>query len=70
MSGNRCDGCGNDVPVAGGIANLWRAEQTNTGGLTLEFPDGSEHFLCYHCINALPDNPTATDVDALTDTTS
>jgi hypothetical protein len=33
----------------------------------LEFGDGSEHFLCYDCIERLPDEPGRGDVDALSD---
>lgn len=67
MARERCDGCGSEVPVAGGIANIWTLEMDETGGLTLEFDDGSEHFLCFSCIDALPDHPTAADVNDLLD---
>ncbi|MFB6267313.1 MAG: hypothetical protein ABEI31_06620 [Halodesulfurarchaeum sp.] len=63
--GDRCDGCGREVPVAGGIANLWTLEPTETGGITLELADGSEHFLCFSCIERLPDEPREEDVVAL-----
>ena len=62
---DRCEGCGVEVPVAGGIANFWTLEHTETGGLTLELEDGSEHFLCFACIDALPDYPTEADIDSL-----
>lgn len=65
MAVERCDGCGREVPVAGGIANIWTLEMDATGGLTLEFDDGREYFLCFTCIEALPDEPTAADVAAL-----
>ena len=67
MGGTRCDGCGREVPVAGGIANFWTLEHTETGGLSLELADGSEHFLCFACIDRLPDDEavTADDVAAL-----
>jgi len=67
MGGNRCDGCGREVPVAGGIANFWTLEHSETGGLSLELADGSEHFLCFACIDRLPDDETVTadDVAAL-----
>ena len=65
MAGNRCDGCGREVPVAGGLANFWTLEHTETGGLHLELADGSEHFLCFACIDRLPENPTAGDIAAL-----
>jgi hypothetical protein len=64
MATEPCDGCGEDVTIAGGIANIWTLENTSTQGLTLELADGSEHFLCYGCIERLPDDrePTAADV--------
>ena len=67
MASDTCDGCGRDVPIAGGIANLWTLEKRSTGGLTLEFADGTEHFLCYRCIERIPDDPTEADVAALPD---
>lgn len=63
--GNRCEACGREVPVAGGIANFWTLEHTETGGLTLELSDGTEHFLCFDCVEALPDDPADDDVAAL-----
>lgn len=68
MKGNRCDGCGTDVPVAGGIAGIWGSAQTHTGGLTLEFDDGFSCFLCFTCLNELPDDPTKFDVQSLVGT--
>ena len=65
MSGQSCDGCGDRVRVAGGIANLWTLEPGPSGGLTLELDDGSEHFLCFPCLEALPEDATADDVAAL-----
>lgn len=65
VSTDPCDGCGQEVPIAGGIANLWTLEHSPTGGLTLELADGTEHFLCFSCIERLPDDPTAADVAAL-----
>ncbi|MFB6254523.1 MAG: hypothetical protein ABEI06_07935 [Halobacteriaceae archaeon] len=62
---DRCDICGCDVPIAGGIANFWTLEHTETGGITLELEDGTEWFLCYECIRDLPDNPTKEDVHKL-----
>lgn len=61
----RCDGCGAEIPIAGGIANFWTMDSTETGGMTLEFADGSEHTLCFDCIEALPEDPEADDVAAL-----
>lgn len=65
MSSQACDGCGDRVRVAGGIANLWTLEPGPSGGLTLELDDGSEHFLCFSCLKALPEDATADDVAAL-----
>lgn len=63
-----CDGCGKEVSIAGGIANFWTMDATETGGMFLEFDaDDTEHFLCFECIDELPDDPTAADVDALED---
>ena len=65
MSADPCDGCGQPVRIAGGMENLWVHDEGAAGGMTLEFPDGTEHFLCFACIEALPEEPTATDVEAL-----
>ena len=65
MATEPCDGCGRSVQIAGGVANLWTFGGDESGGLTLEFTDDSEHFLCYDCIDRLPDNPRADDVAAL-----
>ncbi|WP_227353297.1 DUF7561 family protein [Haladaptatus salinisoli] len=65
MASEECDGCGASVPIAGGIADLWNANRKSSGGMTLEFEDGSEHFLCYACIERLPDYPTEEDVAEL-----
>jgi hypothetical protein len=64
--GDICDGCGREVSIAGGITNFWTMDATETGGMTLTFDaDGTEHFLCFDCIDRLPDDPTAADVEAL-----
>lgn len=60
-----CEGCGSRVKIAGGIAGIWSFSQEPSGGMTLELADGSEHFLCFECIDQLPDHPDAADVDAL-----
>ncbi|MFB6205435.1 MAG: hypothetical protein ABEJ05_02765 [Haloglomus sp.] len=67
MAREPCDGCGRSLKIAGGIANLWSFGGDRAEGLTLELRDGSEHFLCYDCIERLPDDsdPTAADVAAL-----
>lgn len=65
MATEQCDACGREVPIAGGIANLWSFGGDETGGLTLELEDGSEFFLCFECIQTLPENPDRTDVEAI-----
>jgi hypothetical protein len=66
MATQPCDGCGIEVTIAGGIANIWTQEHTPTGGITLELVDDTEHFLCFDCIDRLPDEDvTADDVAAL-----
>jgi hypothetical protein len=61
MSSKRCEGCGDRVRVAGGIGDMWNAPSPS-GGMTVEFDDGSEFFLCFECIEALPDEPSKGDV--------
>ncbi|MXV62903.1 hypothetical protein GS429_12665 [Natronorubrum sp. JWXQ-INN-674] len=66
MAKDSCDGCGRRVTVTGGIANLWTFGDGSDGtAMTLEFTDGTEHLLCYPCIEALPDEPTDEDVERL-----
>ena len=67
MASQSCDGCGVEVNIGGGIASIWSFSQTPTEGIQLELVDGSEHFLCYDCIDRLPDDRdvTAEDVEAL-----
>lgn len=65
MGTQACDGCGDQVRVAGGIANLWTLEPGPSGGLTLELDDGTEYFLCFSCLEALPEDVTADDLAAL-----
>jgi hypothetical protein len=67
MASERCDGCGQNVRIAGGIADVWSFSGQPSGGMTLEFEDDTEHFLCYDCIERLPDYPDASDVGALGD---
>lgn len=61
MAKQRCEGCAERVRVAGGIGDMWSGGGPS-GGMTLEFADGSEHFLCFDCIEDLPDEPTEADV--------
>ena len=60
MASQPCDGCDEQVSVAGGIANLWTLEKEATGGIELELVDGTETFLCYDCIERLPDDEEIT----------
>lgn len=73
MASESCDICQKDVRIAGGIGDFWNFSFESTQGLTLELTDGSEHFLCFECMERLPEDhePTAEDVtqlDANTDT--
>ncbi|WP_440766688.1 DUF7561 family protein [Natronorubrum sp. DTA7] len=66
MARDSCDGCGRTVTVTGGIANVWTFGDGSDGtAITLELADGSEHLLCYPCIEAIPDDPTAESVARL-----
>ena len=67
MATRPCDGCGRKVSIAGGIGAIWSRSQDPTEGIILELADGTEHFLCYDCIDQLPDDRdvTAGDVAAL-----
>jgi len=67
MASEPCDGCGTEVNIGGGIADLWSLNSRSTEGMTLELADGSEHFLCYPCMDRLPDdrNVVAEDVENL-----
>ncbi|WP_276255237.1 DUF7561 family protein [Halomontanus rarus] len=65
MAKESCDGCGRTITVAGGIANIWSFSNQPSTGIMLEFEDGSDHLLCYPCIEQLPDDPSEADVAAL-----
>lgn len=65
MARDTCEACAETVEIGGGISGIWSSDPERTGGMTLEFEDGSEHFLCFSCIEALPDEPTAEDVSDL-----
>jgi hypothetical protein len=66
MSGDVCDSCGEEVRIAGGIANFWTMDSTETGGMVLEVEsDGTGQSLCFGWIEKLPENPTAEDVQSL-----
>lgn len=64
MASEPCDVCERSVRIAGGIGDLWNFSFESTQGMTLELVDGSEFFLCFDCMEALPDDtePTADDV--------
>jgi len=63
MATQRCDACGDRVKIAGGIANLWTFEADRTGGIELVLADDSEHFLCFACMDRLPDDREVTAED-------
>jgi len=65
--GEPCDACGEDIAIGGGISGLFQTDHETTGGMTLELADGTEHFLCFDCIDRLPDDREvrADDVAAL-----
>ncbi|QLC33341.1 hypothetical protein EFA46_003665 [Halarchaeum sp. CBA1220] len=68
MSTRRCDACGERVEVPGGVGDFWDfgdLEKAGPGGLTLELEDDSEFFLCFDCIERLPENPSRADVAAI-----
>lgn len=65
MATETCESCGRSVPVGGGVANLWTLERDETGGVTVELADDTEHFLCFACTRRLPDDPTTADVEAI-----
>ena len=71
MASESCDVCERSVRIAGGIGDLWNFAFESTQGLTLELTDGTEFFLCFECMEALPDDhePTADDVAALRERT-
>lgn len=65
MATDPCDACGEDVPIGGGIAGIWSSDPEPTGGMTLEFDNGTKQFLCFDCIASLPEEPTADEVAKL-----
>ena len=70
MSKQACDGCGRRVRIAGGIGDFWSFSNDGpSGGMDLELAAGGEFFLCFDCIERLPDDrdATAEDVEALPD---
>jgi hypothetical protein len=67
MSSQRCDGCNERIRIAGGISDFWSKAGGSSGGIDLELADGSEHFLCFDCVDRLPEDEdvTAADVESL-----
>lgn len=65
MGRDPCESCGRPVTIAGGIAGIWRFSPSPSGGMTLAFEDGTETFLCFDCLDRLPEEPTPADVDEL-----
>ncbi len=67
MPSQSCDGCHQRMTVAGGSPNVWDFSESERrrSGMILEFADGTSHRLCFSCIEALPEEPTADDVAAL-----
>ncbi|MFD1570872.1 DUF7561 family protein [Halorubrum laminariae] len=71
MASESCDVCERSVRIAGGIGDLWNFAFESTQGYTVELTDGSEFFLCFDCMDRLPDDrePTAEDVTDLRERT-
>ena len=65
MGRDACEGCGERVRIAGGIAAIWSHTPEHTGGMTLECSDGTEAFLCFSCLERLPPDPIESDITAL-----
>jgi hypothetical protein len=67
MTTEACDACGDAVRIAGGIGDFWTFSGQSTGGIELELADDTEWFLCFDCVDRLPDDRevTAADVRAL-----
>jgi hypothetical protein len=69
MGVQRCDGCGSKIRIGGGIGDFWTFAGESSGGIDLELADGTDHFLCFDCVERLPEDrdATAEDVAALSD---
>ncbi|MES3518384.1 MAG: hypothetical protein PPP58_12055 [Natronomonas sp.] len=65
MATEPCEGCGADVPIAGGISGIWSSDPQSTGGMTLSFEDDTAYFLCFDCLESLPEEPDVDDVRRL-----
>jgi hypothetical protein len=68
MAKETCDGCGRRVAIGGGTDTLWTFSE-GPGGMALELVDGADVFLCFDCIERLPDDRdvVSEDVAALPD---
>ena len=62
MAKQTCDGCDARVSVGGGAETLWTSGES-PGGISLTLADGSDHFLCFDCVERLPDDRDATAAD-------
>ncbi|MFA9517635.1 hypothetical protein ACERIT_10525 [Halopenitus sp. H-Gu1] len=67
MATQSCAVCKSEIRIAGGIGDLWSFAFESTQGMTLELVDGSEFFLCFECVERLPEDrePVAADVERL-----
>ncbi|WP_280588036.1 hypothetical protein [Halorubrum sp. Boch-26] len=65
MASESCDVCERSVRIAGGIGDLWNFAFESTQGMTLELSDGAEFFLCFDCMEALPDDTEPTEADVV-----
>lgn len=65
MGVQRCDGCGSKVRIAGGIGDFWTFASESSGGIDLELADGTDHFLCFDCVERLPDDRDVTSRDVV-----
>jgi hypothetical protein len=65
MASESCAVCERSVRIAGGIGDLWNFAFESTQGMTLELADGSEFFLCFECMEALPDDHEPTEADVV-----
>lgn len=68
MASEPCEACGRSVTIGGGIAAIWSFAPDKTGGMSLHFGDGTEAFLCFECLEDLPEDATAADVTSILDT--
>ncbi len=68
MGRPQCDVCSSQFSLATGRENLWIMQGQRSGGLILELED-AEFTLCYSCLERLPSEPTADDVNTLADHT-